>query len=544
MMVIPDREELKKLSEEELNNRRIAIVEYISNYENNKIPQEEYYVKPSPQTKYKLYKEYLKEIQLEMLDRKYKTELGHGIDMDENKDLENVVDDENNFKFLNKKIEELTKELAEAYRNNNQSLINKLQIEIQEETDKQLHKNVDTLVQEDTNNNAVIRKYYIDENGYEREREKIIEAPLPVFPIIDLSIIAENIYNEIEKLSEETEFTMQQFLKDYNVEDKDKFSICNSVFDLCKSNNIVVVEKMQGADLGLPWNVIRIKKGNKTDKKLVNIIDNKLKEFDDNTANNLRNYILDIINKIIDLPNDYETTISEIINYMPENNFVDPLTQGIIYNKVNEICKEIKINLQSTYDKFGGLAFYYTFVKMKENEVFTKQPESDTIEDTNINKEIVKSEISYICYYDFIPYKQIGPIRLNVSNDENYEETGAPHLNNNGINHALCKALFIDSPEIVKRDKNRKDEVYIMCNGIKIKITSDYNTFIEELKKICDDIKTIEIPDKSYTLTVSEQLGIIITAENINGNFLIRYISFCGKDVFYEKIRLHKEENN
>jgi len=84
MMVIPDREELKKLSEEELNNRRIAIVEYISNYENNKIPQEEYYVKPSPQTKYKLYKEYLKEIQLEMLDRKYKTELGHGIDMDEN----------------------------------------------------------------------------------------------------------------------------------------------------------------------------------------------------------------------------------------------------------------------------------------------------------------------------------------------------------------------------------------------------------------------------------------------------------------------------
>ena len=76
----------------------------------------------------------------------------------------------------------------------------------------------------------------------------------------ELKIIAEGIYNEIEKLPKETEFTIQQFLKDYIVEETEKFSICNSVFSLCENHNMIIVEKMTGADLGLPWNIPRIKK--------------------------------------------------------------------------------------------------------------------------------------------------------------------------------------------------------------------------------------------------------------------------------------------
>ncbi len=118
---------------------------------------------------------------------------------------------------------------------------------------------------------AIIRETYLDENGRERDRERTIEVP--VFPITDPSKIAENIYNEIEKLPNETEFTIQQFLKDYTIEEKDKFSICNSVFELCKNNNIVIVEKMPDADLGLPWNIPRIKKSN--NKKSVEDVMNK-----------------------------------------------------------------------------------------------------------------------------------------------------------------------------------------------------------------------------------------------------------------------------
>lgn len=65
----------------------------------------------------------------------------------------------------------------------------------------------------------------------------------------------------------------------------------------------------------------------KDNKAITDIIDEKLQEFDDNTANNLRKYILEIMETIIDLPNDFETSISKIINYNPESNFVDPLTQ-------------------------------------------------------------------------------------------------------------------------------------------------------------------------------------------------------------------------
>lgn len=79
--------------------------------------------------------------------------------------------------------------------------------------------------------------------------------------------VAIDVYKEIEKLPDETEFTIQQFLEAHNIEEQDKFSICNFVFDLCKTNNIVIVEKMPDAVLGLPWNITRIKKSNNHNNK-------------------------------------------------------------------------------------------------------------------------------------------------------------------------------------------------------------------------------------------------------------------------------------
>jgi len=106
-----------------------------------------------------------------------------------------------------------------------------------------------------------IRETYIDENGHERDREKIIK--MPVFDKIekkDIAIIAESICKEIETLNVETEFTIQQFINKYEVEDRDKFSLCNLVLDYCKNNNIFIIEKRTGEVVGLPWNIPRIKK--------------------------------------------------------------------------------------------------------------------------------------------------------------------------------------------------------------------------------------------------------------------------------------------
>lgn len=110
MMIDPKgyRKENENSTIKELYEKKQALKKFINDYENNNLSQQDYIVKPSPKTRYDLSKEYL--IEIEDL-----------IQVKEKKNNENqIVEDENNFEFLNKKIEELTKELAEAYRNNDQ----------------------------------------------------------------------------------------------------------------------------------------------------------------------------------------------------------------------------------------------------------------------------------------------------------------------------------------------------------------------------------------------------------------------------------------
>lgn len=76
----------------------------------------------------------------------------------------------------------------------------------------------------------------------------------------DLYSIAESIYKEIEKLPINSEFKIAQFFKDYNIEENDKFDLCKQVISYCIVNNVKIIEKFPDADLGLPWNIPRIKK--------------------------------------------------------------------------------------------------------------------------------------------------------------------------------------------------------------------------------------------------------------------------------------------
>ena len=64
MMVSPNfyREECSSLSLDKLKLKRDELLKDIKNYEDNKIPEDEMFVKPSPETRYKMNNEYLKEI--------------------------------------------------------------------------------------------------------------------------------------------------------------------------------------------------------------------------------------------------------------------------------------------------------------------------------------------------------------------------------------------------------------------------------------------------------------------------------------------------
>lgn len=211
----------------------------------------------------------------------------------------------------------------------------------------------------------------------------------------------------------------------------------------------------------------------KDNKVITNIIDEKLQEFDDNTANNLRKYILEIMETIIDLPNNFETSISKIINYNPESNFVDPLAQGIIFNKVSEICKEIKINLQLTYDGFGGLAFYYTFIKMEENKI-TESENSFKF----LNKSIEKLAKELAQAYENTDQEQITKLQ-------------------NKIKEATNRQLKKDVNKLVKKDLKEKKyyinrEILLNKLGYLYEHRDKRKNYLTEKDFILDELKTIK----------------------------------------------------
>lgn len=157
--------------------------------------------------------------------------------------------------------------------------------------------------------NVIIKETYIDENGYEQERERSVqmtkfppkEEKVDLISKIDARLkdvnpnyepptqdnitkntenhnvkelidkidekirkinesVANDIFQKISNLPNGTEFNFQQFMNNYDIEDQDKFVISDLICDYCKDNDITIVEKFLGTDLDLPWNILRIKK--------------------------------------------------------------------------------------------------------------------------------------------------------------------------------------------------------------------------------------------------------------------------------------------
>lgn len=80
--------------------------------------------------------------------------------------------------------------------------------------------------------------------------------------------------------------------------------------------------------------------------------------------NNNDKLMLEIVDKIKHLPFNVETTIAELINYNPDELFIEPLTQGQILNEVVAMCRKENIFIESNRDEIGGLAFYRKFTKI------------------------------------------------------------------------------------------------------------------------------------------------------------------------------------
>lgn len=109
-----------------------------------------------------------------------------------------------------------------------------------------------------------------------------------------------------------------------------------------------------------------------TDENLKTIIDDVIKDNEeviDNKGANYKDQVYIIVKKILDLPSEAITTIADLINYNPNETFVDPITQGQIRRLVKETCKKLKIELEENKDGFGGLAYYYQFKKVNNDKL-------------------------------------------------------------------------------------------------------------------------------------------------------------------------------
>lgn len=132
--------------------------------------------------------------------------------------------------------------------------------------------------------------------------------------------------------------------------------------------------------------------------------------------NNNVELISRIVEKIKILPLNTEITISEMINYSPEENFVEPLIQGQIFNEVVAMCRKENICIESDRDEIGGLAFYRKFRKVNLNESESVNMNNEFKINNNIVFEDEESKVEYQKYLD-----EINEYNRKVANGEKPE---------------------------------------------------------------------------------------------------------------------------
>lgn len=122
----------------------------------------------------------------------------------------------------------------------------------------------------------------------------------------------------------------------------------------------------------------------------------QFKEIEKEKENNMnaKEKILSmLIQKIEELPYNIETTLAQLINYNPQEEFVEPLAQGEMYNKLMEYCKQRNIGISQS-DEITGLAYYYKFKKinLKESEENVMNKEFKINDNIQFDSEETKVE--------------------------------------------------------------------------------------------------------------------------------------------------------
>lgn len=176
----------------------------------------------------------------------------------------------------------------------------------------------------------------------------------------------------------------------------------------------------------------------------------------------LKETILNIVELIIDLRPETTTTIAELIKYEPEKSFVEPLTQGKVFNYVLDVCKKMNINLEQVDKSFGGLAYYYDFKKVDKKE--------------NNNAELIEHTINSNISFKFKLPKLYG---------ETTKKTDISFKIGNSINVMIAKCSDISKLE--------ERSLQWLENSAK---TNNQNILIDKVRKYFLNNDTIQVIER------------------------------------------------
>lgn len=187
---------------------------------------------------------------------------------------------------------------------------------------------------------------------------------------------------------------------------------------------------------------------------------------------------------------------------------------------------------------YMGVSEYGYVEIVRENSIDGKiiyMPDDDYVSNEKVNSNI--KEI----YYDFVPYKQIGTIKLDLINKDDFQPSSIELINNNWFNTAICQPRLLDSPDLLNSRFGESRRLFLRYENHTIKITCNLKKFIENLKEICDDIITIDSNSENSIdnkIIYTKKLGIIAYADFLKeyNDYYIFAIHFDGKNSFDAKI--------
>lgn len=187
---------------------------------------------------------------------------------------------------------------------------------------------------------------------------------------------------------------------------------------------------------------------------------------------------------------------------------------------------------------YMGISEYGYVEVVRENSIDGKivyMPNDDYVPSEKSNSNI--KEI----YYDFIPYKQIGTIKLDLIDKDDFKPNSIELITNNWFNTAICQPRLLDSPDLLNSRFGESRRLFLRYEDHTIRITCNLKMFIENLKEICDDIIIIDSNSENFIdnrITYTKKLGIIAYANFLKqyNDYYIFAIHFDGKDSFDARI--------